>query len=115
MTMALSYELSWASLQPHVPGLFVALVCYVVGLAVYRLYLSPLAKFPGPKLAGMYPMPPGRKETIGCLVLTNRRLITALTTWYAGYHDLIRGGQYVFVVEEMHRKYGMWPSCLDVF
>lgn len=30
----------------------------------------------------------------------------ALSAWYAGYHDLVRGGQYVFVVEEMHRKYG---------
>lgn len=102
MTMALSYELGWASLQLHVPGLLFALACYVVGLAVYRLYFSPLAKFPGPKLAGMGCIPPVRRR----LVLT-RRLTIALTTWYAGYHDLIRGGQYVFVVEEMHRKYGM--------
>lgn len=32
--------------------------------------------------------------------------MTAATTLYNFYHDIIRGGQYVFVVEEMHRKYG---------
>ena len=35
-------------------GLGAALVLlYLVGGAVYRLYLSPLAKFPGPKLAAL--------------------------------------------------------------
>jgi hypothetical protein len=59
------------------------LFVYIIAIVVYRLYLSPLAKFPGPKLA-------------------------ALTSWYNAYHDLVRGGQYVWVVEEMHRKYGMF-------
>ncbi|CAJ2502883.1 Uu.00g102770.m01.CDS01 [Anthostomella pinea] len=58
-----------------------SLLIYVSVVAVYRLYFHPLAKFPGPKLA-------------------------ALTTWYNGYHDLVRGGQYVWVIEEMHKKYG---------
>ena len=30
----------------------------------------------------------------------------ALTSWYNGYHDIIRGGQYVWVIEDMHKKYG---------
>jgi hypothetical protein len=35
-------------------GLGAALVLlYLIGGAVYRLYLSPLAKFPGPKLAAL--------------------------------------------------------------
>ncbi|KAM0329276.1 hypothetical protein ACHAQA_004581 [Verticillium albo-atrum] len=68
-------------------------VVYWVFVAIRRLYFSPLTKFPGPKLA-------------------------ALTTWYAAYHDVIRGGQYTFVVEEMHRKYGpivrIMPDVLHV-
>ncbi|KAM5357937.1 hypothetical protein ACJZ2D_015753 [Fusarium nematophilum] len=56
-------------------------LAYVFVKSIYRLYFSPLARFPGPKIA-------------------------ALTTWYNAYHDIVRGGQYVWVVEEMHRKYG---------
>ncbi|KAI2638933.1 cytochrome P450 [Hypomontagnella submonticulosa] len=54
---------------------------YILVVGVYRLYFSPLAKIPGPKIA-------------------------ALTTWYNAYYDLWQRGQYVWVVEEMHRKYG---------
>ncbi|KAL7622978.1 hypothetical protein AAE478_006657 [Parahypoxylon ruwenzoriense] len=78
--MALDYSLMWAaSSQPLVLAVLVAL--YTFGVGIYRLYFSPLANIPGPKLA-------------------------ALTTWYNAYHDLWRGGQYIWVVEEMHRKYG---------
>ncbi|KAI0132579.1 cytochrome P450 [Xylariales sp. AK1849] len=76
------------------PLLLVGLpIVYLCSVAIYRLYFSPLAQFPGPKLA-------------------------ALTTWYGGYHDLVNGGQYVWVVEEMHRKYGpvvrVRPDALHV-
>ncbi|KAJ5692351.1 cytochrome P450 [Penicillium macrosclerotiorum] len=56
-------------------------VLYALGLAIYRLCLSPIAHFPGPKLA-------------------------ALTMWYEFYYDSYLGGQYTFRIQEMHRKYG---------
>jgi hypothetical protein len=60
---------------------------YFISVAFYRLYLHPLAKFPGPKIA-------------------------ALTRWYEGYYDLVLGGQYTFRIADMHEKYGKWLSTL---
>lgn len=57
------------------------LIFYLVWLAIYRLYLSPIAKFPGPKLA-------------------------ALTFWYELYHDVIRPGKYIWEIAKMHEQYG---------
>lgn len=66
------------------------LVLHVVGGAMYRLYLSPLAKFPGRRLA-------------------------ALTLWYEFYHDYFRRGQYTWEIAEMHEKYGTTQnSMLDI-
>ena len=55
---------------------------YGLSLVVYRLYFDPLAGFPGPRIA-------------------------AATGWYEFYHDVIRRGQYIYKIEEMHKKYGM--------
>jgi hypothetical protein len=66
-----------------------ALVLYCASLAFYRLYLHPLAKFPGPKLA-------------------------AVTRWYELYHDVIRNGQYTLEIAELHKVYGRFPSrCFE--
>ena len=56
----------------------------ILYLCVYRLWLSPLSKFPGPTLA-------------------------ALTSWYEIFYDLIKdgGGLYIWEVEKMHKKYGI--------
>lgn len=58
-------------------------ILYVTTLAVYRLYLSPLSKFPGPKLAG-------------------------LTQWYETYYELVKGGggQFLFEYRKWHEQYG---------
>ncbi len=57
------------------------LLIYLVGLAVYRLYLSPLAKFPGPKFA-------------------------ALTLWFEFYYDVVQRGRYTWKIAELHEQYG---------
>lgn len=54
---------------------------YMIYLAIYRLYFSPLAAFPGPKIA-------------------------AATGLYEFYYDWWLSGQYIFEVEKMHKKYG---------
>lgn len=51
--------------------------------AVYRLILSPIAKFPGPKLA-------------------------ALTFWNEFYYDVVQQGQYTFKLEDYHQRYGKY-------
>ncbi|KAL3475700.1 cytochrome P450 [Aspergillus californicus] len=66
----------------HLVSFFVlATVGYWIGLVIYRLFLSPLAKFPGPRLA-------------------------AATLWYETYYDTFRWGQYTFKITQMHEKYG---------
>ncbi|KAE8421134.1 cytochrome P450 [Aspergillus pseudocaelatus] len=59
----------------------IALAIYTASLAVYRLLLSPLAKFPGPTLA-------------------------ALTGWYEVFFDVLLGGQFMWEIERLHGKFG---------
>ncbi|KAL4981899.1 cytochrome P450 [Aspergillus falconensis] len=54
---------------------------WTAGEAIRRLYFHPLAHIPGPRLA-------------------------ALTWWYEFYFDVVRPGQYVFKIQELHKQYG---------
>jgi hypothetical protein len=61
---------------------FALWIVYLLGLATYRLYLSPLARFPGPRLA-------------------------ALSNWYEFYYDVMLQGNFTFHIQDLHEQYGM--------
>ena len=63
------------------------LALYGAGLAFYRLFLSPLAKFPGPKLA-------------------------ALTRKYESYYEAVQNYEYLWKIKKLHRQYGEWSKLL---
>ncbi|KIX07822.1 uncharacterized protein Z518_02476 [Rhinocladiella mackenziei CBS 650.93] len=56
-------------------------IIYAACLILYRLFLHPLARFPGPKWA-------------------------AATLWYEFYYDVVKRGQFTFKIKELHEKYG---------
>jgi hypothetical protein len=64
-----------------VPVLAASVFCYVAALVVYRLYFHPLAKFPGPRIA-------------------------AVTSWYEGYYEIVKTGQYSTKISKLHDEYG---------
>jgi hypothetical protein len=65
--------------------IILAVVAILVFRRVYiiidRLYFSPLAKFPGPKLA-------------------------AATSLYESYYDVVKGGVYYKHIQKLHKIYG---------
>ncbi|PGH17714.1 hypothetical protein AJ80_04722 [Polytolypa hystricis UAMH7299] len=81
--MAVEYwiDLFRAHRQEVAIAAVVTWVSYLISLAVYRLWLSPLVQFPGPKLA-------------------------ALTRWYEAYYEIGQQGRYSFKLKDLHDKYG---------
>ncbi len=73
----------WLSQTNWVVDAGICALLYYVVTVVYRLYFSPLSKFPGPRLA-------------------------AATLWYEIYYDVVKRGQYTFKLRELHEKYGMF-------
>lgn len=72
---------TWSSPSVAVFGAVVVLTSYCICKCLYNLYLHPLSKFPGPKLA-------------------------AIGFFYEFYYDVIKDGLYLWEIERMHRKYG---------
>lgn len=58
-----------------------AALIYACCAVFYRLFLSPISAFPGPKLA-------------------------AATFWYEFYYDIILGGKYIWKIKALHEQYG---------
>lgn len=56
-------------------------IIYAMYTIIWRLYLCPIAHFPGRRLA-------------------------ALTHWYKGYFDVVLRGQYTKEIGKMHAEYG---------
>lgn len=64
--------------------LFVGVSWFFYG-AIWRLYLSPIARFPGPRFA-------------------------ALTFWNEFYYDVVGKGRYTWKIADYHKRYGRaWP------
>ncbi|XDG03563.1 hypothetical protein ABKA04_003178 [Annulohypoxylon sp. FPYF3050] len=83
-----SLPTDWMALQDYdnfpirvVATLLLAQVVWFAALVTYRLYFSPLARFPGPRIA-------------------------AATGWYEFYYQVWCNGKYIFEIEKMHKKYG---------
>lgn len=71
---------------PRLIGLGIILaiiVLYRLGIIAYRLLFSPLAVFPGPKLA-------------------------AASSIYEHFFNVVRNGKFVFEVERLHNIYGTY-------
>lgn len=62
---------------------------YVLGQTFFNLYLSPLAKFPGPR-------------------------VVIITRWYEAYYEIILKGKYEFKIREWHDKYGALSSAKGI-
>lgn len=80
-----SKEQSHSMAQIHVDTILfliaAGIASYIIAISIYRLYLHPLAKFPGPR-------------------------ICAVTSLFELLSDFLGHGAYLYHIEEMHKKYG---------
>lgn len=81
ISMAIVAKISSVSATEALVWVLVLIVLYNLALVTFRVYLSPLSKFPGPKLA-------------------------AATLWYEFYYDVVRQGKFAWEIKRMHEIYG---------
>lgn len=81
ISMAIVAKISSVSATEALVWVLVLIVLYNLALVTFRVYLSPLSKFPGPKLA-------------------------AATLWYEFYYDVVRRGKFAWEIKRMHKIYG---------
>ncbi len=65
---------------------------YFSSLVFYRLFLDPLSRFPGPKLA-------------------------AIVRYYEACYDLVQNGQYIFKIVDLPKRYDKFRElsrCVDI-
>jgi hypothetical protein len=58
---------------------------HLASIVIWRLFLSPISNIPGPKFA-------------------------ALTSWYEFCYDVIKPGQFVWHIQDLHLQYGMFTT-----
>jgi Cytochrome P450 len=80
MYLCMQVQQATMNLNALYGSIFLTLLYFLYQI-IYRLWLSPIANIPGPKLA-------------------------AATGWYEFYHDIINYGKYIFKVRDLHKKYG---------
>jgi hypothetical protein len=73
--------LSFFTLPSILLSFFALSILHLLTLTIYRLYLHPLSKFPGPRLA-------------------------ALTNWYEFYYDVLLQGQFTAHIQQLHQTHG---------
>ncbi len=73
--------MAWLSATELLLSLTILQLGWLAYGIVYRLFLSPLATIPGPRLA-------------------------ALTSWYEIYYDMVEPGKYVWKIKRLHEEYG---------
>lgn len=82
---------SWLRLRDVILTLGTLYILCWLCIIVYRITLHPLAKFPGPKLAGA-------------------------TFWYEFYYDVWPNRyRYMWKIEELHKKYGEYQKGMSGF
>ncbi|KAL9044266.1 MAG: hypothetical protein Q9214_002580 [Letrouitia sp. 1 TL-2023] len=78
---------------------FATITINLLGLSFYRLYLSPISHFPGPKIAAL---------TWWFASLLPLSLIPSdfTTARYQFYYDVPKRGQYIWKIQSMHAQHG---------